>query len=453
MSDKKWLRKLEKSYLYIILLLPLAAIMLRLSSYAPLSWLGVYGQVIYGNLPLFYAMAIVYAFSKRHRGIGMFSVVVFYLIFKATYIEVNPENDLNILGGIVSGLTVTLINNKLDHFKFKNTLEILSDQRHIPIISSLLSGIMGLAFGFIWPVFSKVITSIGYWIASSSHIGTFLYGFLNRLLLPFGLHHHLNDYLWHEFGNFNGVTGDMDRFMAGDLSAGTYMSGFYIIMMFGLPAIILAFYTKASKESRHSLRGLYLVSILISILTGITEPIELLFLFLLPKLYLLHSFFTGLALVSADLLKIKIGFNFSAGLLDLIQYASYRDGNFRLIWLGFIFALLYYLGTLWIMHKSSMTVPGDRVETEANQKKLAKTFVDDLTQKLGGFNNIRFVNIKFTRFEIELIDEKLVTLSDTTLNERNQLIRVGNKTYQLITGNQGKYLKEAFIERFNEKVV
>ncbi|MBN2795333.1 MAG: PTS transporter subunit EIIC [Clostridia bacterium] len=453
MKEVRWLRKIEKSYLFIILLLPLAAIMLRLSTYETFSWLGVYGTVIYNNLPLFYAMAIAYGLSTSNRGVIVFSTVIFYLIFEATYKTVKSENDLYILGGILSGISVVLIEKYTRRIDFHGAFELLSENRNLPVFSSIFAFILGAAMGRIWPIFSKIITGLGYWIGHSSYLGTFVYGFLNRLLLPLGLHHNLNSYLWYDFGEYNQITGDMNRFMAGDPSAGTYMSGFYIVMMFGLPALMLAFYFKARKANRKALRCLYAMSILISITTGITEPIELLFLFLLPRLYLIHSVFTGLGLVTAEIFNIKIGFDFSAGLIDFLTYYQRQPGSYKILILGVVFFILYYYITYLYLKNKMFIVPGDQIENDVNQRLLASEYVLQLTEALGGKENIQYINTKFTRFEIQIFQAEKINNALLETFEKGQLLRIHAKTFQLVTSNQGRFLIEAFRAMFRERVV
>src|SRR5204862_299512 len=158
------------------------------------------------------------------------------------------------------------------------------------------------------------IDALSHWVLGAGSLGLFLYGLLNRLLLITGLHHIINNIAWFLLGDFHGATGDIKRFFAGDPTAGSFMAGFFPVMMFGLPAACFAMYRNALPERRKAVGGLLLSLALTSLLTGVTEPIEFSFIFLAPVLYLIHAVLTGIAMVVMDLLGVKLGFGFSAGL-------------------------------------------------------------------------------------------------------------------------------------------
>jgi PTS system N-acetylglucosamine-specific IIC component len=453
MNEKfNWIKKIEKAYLFIVILLPLAAVFMRLGTTTEYSYLSSYGQTIYEHLPLLYAMMIAYGFSKDHSSIVVFASALGYILFETGYQSVSESNDLYILGGIVTGLTCALLYNRFRNYDFSGGFEILNQNRHIPLFSSIMLFIMGRVVGYVWPIINLLFTALGHWITQSGTIGTFVYGVMNRLLLPFGLHHNLNSYLWYHYGTYGGVSGDLNRFYAGDPTSGTYMAGFYIIMMFGLPAIIYAFYRNISKGNRHVVRGLYVVSAVISLFTGITEPIELMFMFTLPGLYALHAVFTGFALAVSDALNINMGFKFSAGLIDFIGYTS-KSGAYYLIGLGVLFAYLYYKFFDFIIKRKNYMVPGDYIENENYQLGLAHNFIKDLILAFGGVSNIVYVHFRYTRFEFKIKDESALdyNLLDT-MNIVN-VFCVKENTYQVITGNQGKYLGVAIKEVLEDKLI
>ncbi len=412
-----------------------------------------YGQNIYDNLPLLYAMAIGYGLSKKHSAIAVFSSVVFYIIFTATTEYMDPSNNLYILGGILSGLFTAYLYNWSIKLKFTGTFEIFNEKRIIPVLASTVALVLGIVIGKVWPSLAQIINGVSLWISESGPLGSFIYGLFNRLLLPFGLHHNLNYFLWYELGDYGGTTGDLHRFFAGDPNAGTYMTGYYLVMMFGLPALMYAFYRNVYKQNRKYVRGLYLVSAVISISTGITEPIELLFLFLMPKLYILHAVMTGLAMAVTDILNIHVGFNFSAGLLDYIAYYNMQPHGIRLLLLGIVYCIIYYFMTKLYIRNIDFVAPGDQIDSMHHQMEKAKDYVVSLNNALGGEDNIKYIISKFTRYEIKIIDIDKISYKELSVSDSIHIIQINDLTYQIITSDQGKYLDRTLNDFYKDKVL
>ncbi|HUH08411.1 MAG TPA: PTS transporter subunit EIIC, partial [Egibacteraceae bacterium] len=220
-----------------------------------------------------------------------------------------------------------------------------------------------LAASVIWPPIGNAIDAGGNWIVGAGAIGLLVYGIGNRALIPFGLHHILNALVWFQFGTFDGpdgvVRGDLHRYFAGDPEAGAFMAGWFFIMMFGLPAAAWAMARQADAEEREATKGIMHSAGFASFLTGVTEPIEFSFLFLAPLLYAAHAVLSGIALVVADLLSIRIGFGFSAGLIDYLALNAGLGSNRLLaIPVGLVFGVVYFFLFTWAIRQFDLPTPG-----------------------------------------------------------------------------------------------
>ena len=241
-------------------------------------------------------------------------------------------------------------------------------------------------------------------------VGTFVYGVLNRLLIPFGLHHILNSFIWFVFGEYTtpaGVvaTGDLNRFFAGDPHAGMFMGGFYIMMMFGMPAVALAMYRAAKPENRSKVGGALASVAFTAFLTGITEPIEFMFMFLAPALYAVHAVLTGIALSVSYSLGILHGFGFSAGFIDYVLNWGLATKPALIIPVGLVFAVIYYVIFSWAIRHFDIPTIG-RYDEEATIAE--DTDMDEYTQqmieKLGGLENLEEVGSCITRLRLKVSD-------------------------------------------------
>jgi len=205
----------------------------------------------------------------------------------------------------------------------------------VPIASGCVGVVTAAAFGFGWPVLEQGMDGLSRAVLGAGELGLFLYGVLNRVLIVTGLHHIINNIAWFLLGDFNSVTGDLKRFFAGDPNAGAFMSGFFPVMMFGLPAACLAMYHAARPERRRAAGGLLGSMALTSFLTGVTEPIEFTFMFLAPVLYAVHAVLTGVAMVLMDAFGVRLGFSFSAGLFDFVLNLSGATRPWLLLPIGY----------------------------------------------------------------------------------------------------------------------
>ena len=230
----------------------------------------------------------------------------------------------------------------------------------MPIVSGFAGLLLALVFGFGWQMLERGMDAASQAVLGSEEIGLFAYGVLNRMLIVTGLHHIINNLAWFLFGDFNGVTGDLKRFFAGDPTAGAFMSGFFPVMMFGLPGACLAMYQTASPARRAAVGGLLLSMALTSFLTGVTEPIEFAFMFLAPVLYAVHAVLTGIAMVLMHALDVHLGFGFSAGLFDYVLNFSLSTRPLLLIPIGLAYFALYYFLFRFCILRFDLKTPGAR---------------------------------------------------------------------------------------------
>lgn len=287
--------------------------------------------------------------------------------------------------GIVMGIIAGSLYNKYYNIKLPEFLGFFGGKRFVPIATSFAGVLVGIVFGYTWPTLQNGLDAIGNAAANSGAIGTFFFGFANRLLIPVGLHHVLNSIFWFTFGSFTNaagevVNGDLWRYFAGDPTAGIYMAGWYPVMMFGLPAAVYAMYMAAKKENKKAVAGMFLSIALTSFLTGITEPIEFLFVFLSPALYFIHAVLSGVALAVTQLLGSLHGFGFSAGLIDYWMNFYLSTNGWLLIPIGLVFAVIYYFVFYYAIVKWDIPTPGRLDDEEGDNSVLENMGISALGQ-------------------------------------------------------------------------
>lgn len=370
---KNQLKDIGKSLMLPVAALPVAGILLRFGVLWNIVILEAAGNAIFDYMPLLFALSITAGLARDNHGSAVVATAFAYYTFNSVGLSLMPEFDTKILGGLLIGLTVTMLYNRYSQVKLPEFFSFFAGQRLIPILAIFVGLIFGVIFGYLWPLVQGVIDSIAHWITNGGIMNDFIYGLLNRLLIPFGLHHVLNDHVWYNFGNFAEVSGDLFRFYAGDLSAGAYMTGFFPVTMFGLPAAALAMIVTAKEENKKLITGAMVSVGFTAFLTGITEPIEFLFMFMAPVLYLVHAVLTGISMLTVNLLGIRNGFTFSAGAVDFIENTLKGFGEKPLLLLGvsLIFGLIYFFIFKFLIKNFDMMTPGrdddiDYVNAETN---------------------------------------------------------------------------------------
>ena len=348
-----------------IAVLPVAGLLLRLGQpdLLNIKWIAQAGDAIFTNLPLIFAIGVAVGFAKENHGAAGLAGGIGYLVLTAVLKSINDKLDMGVLAGILVGIVAGYLYNRFKDIKLPEYLAFFGGKRFVPIITGLVCLVLGLVCGFIWPTVQTGIDWVGHALTGAGLLGLFIYGVLNRILLVTGLHHILNSLVWFVFGSYTGadgkvVTGDLHRFFAGDPTAGSFMTGFFPIMMFGLPAACLAMYRAARPENRKLVGGMLLSMALTAFLTGVTEPVEFTFMFLAPILYVIHAVLTGISMALMSFLHVRLGFTFSAGLFDYI--ISYRLGTngWVLLPVGLVYFLIYYFLFLFAIRKFNLATPG-----------------------------------------------------------------------------------------------
>jgi PTS system N-acetylglucosamine-specific IIC component len=307
----------------------------------------------------------------------------------------------------------------------------------VPIVSGFAGLGLAFVFGFGWQTLERGMDAVSQAVLGSGEYGLFAYGVLNRVLIVTGLHHIINNIAWLLLGDFNGVTGDLKRFFAGDPAAGAFMSGFFPVMMFGLPGACLAMYRTATPARRAAAGGLLFSMALTSFLTGVTEPIEFAFMFLAPVLFAIHAVLTGIAMVLMHALGVHLGFGFSAGLFDYVLNYSLATRPLLLIPVGVgYFALYYFLFRFCIQRFDLKTLGREAEGPVAAQAASGKDSVPGLAwiRALGGSGNLRTVEACTTRLRLVLADMNRIDEPALSALGSRGVLRLADGAVQVVVG-------------------
>ncbi|MEK3853685.1 N-acetylglucosamine-specific PTS transporter subunit IIBC [Cytobacillus sp. FSL H8-0458] len=448
-----FLQKIGKSLMLPIAVMPAAALLLRLGQddLLGIPFISAAGNAVFGHLALLFAIGIAIGFSKDGSGAAALAGAVGYFVLTEGAAAINDTVNMGVFGGIISGIIAGLLYNKYHDIKLPEWLGFFGGKRFVPIITSLVMIVIAFLFGYVWPPVQAGINSVGDWIIGAGAAGVGVFGFLNRLLIPVGLHHILNTLVWFEFGEFTNaagdvIKGDLWRFLAKDPSAGIFMTGFFPIMMFGLPGAALAMVAAAKKERRKAVAGAMAGLAFTSFLTGITEPIEFLFMFLSPVLYLIHAALTGLAMSITYVLDIHHGFGFSAGALDYILNFGIAQKPVLLAGIGILYALLYFAVFYFLIKKLDLKTPGreDEIEGEfegnsALKGKYAEAG-DAYLAALGGKENLEEIDNCVTRLRLRVKDMALVDEVQLKQLGAKGVIKLSKTSLQVIVGTDVEFL-------------
>jgi PTS system N-acetylglucosamine-specific IIC component len=406
------LQRLGRSLMLPIASLPAAALLLRfgqpdmlgvdgLAQYSALEWLepvaaviGAAGGALFANLPVIFAVGVAFGFARKSDGSTALAGLIGYLVFKGVtdamspFILGEPEEgapqeliNFGVLGGLVIGITAALLWQRYYRIKLPPYLAFFGGRRFVPIITAMVAIIIGVLMSFIYKPFDAGLTNLSEWVTENDVVGGGVYGTLNRLLIPVGLHHILNFTPWFQFGEYTTedgtvVTGDIQRFLNGDPTAGAFMTGFFPIMMFALPAAALAIWHTAKPAQKKIVGGIMLSAALTSFVTGVTEPLEFSFLFVAFPLYFIHAILTGTSLALTNALDIRDGFGFSAGVIDYLLNFRIATLPLLLIVIGLGYAVIYYFLFRWVITKWNLRTPGREEEAEAIQASLGEEAVE-----------------------------------------------------------------------------
>jgi PTS system N-acetylglucosamine-specific IIC component len=472
----RWLEGVQKlggALMLPIAVLPVAGLLLRLGQpdLLDLAPVAAAGDAIFANLGLLFAVGIAVGLARENHGAaGLAGAVGYFVATKGAevLISVPPEvvaqltgaardlaaqgykarsiSKLSVPVGILCGISAGWLYNRYATITLPSYLAFFGGRRFVPIAAGGAGLVLAFAFGLGWPVVEVGMDGLSRAIIASGEIGLFVYGVLNRLLIVTGLHHILNNVAWFIVGDFNGATGDLKRFFAGDPSAGVFMAGFFPVMMFGLPAACLAMYHTAAPERRRATGGLMLSMALTSFLTGVTEPIEFTFMFLAPWLYALHAVLTGAAMVTMDLLQSRMGFGFSAGFFDYVL--NYRKATHPLYLLpvGLAYFALYYFLFRWCIVRFDLRTPGREPVGAAVAAPAAPEApggeAGAYIAALGGAANIASLGACTTRLRLELVERDRADAKALGRLGARGVVRVGPTGLQVVVGPTAELLAE-----------
>jgi len=444
-----------------IAVLPVAALLLRFGQPDLLNmpFIAQAGGGIFDNLALIFAIGVASSWSKDNAGAAALAGGIGYFILTKAMITINPAVNMGVLAGIITGLVGGMVYNRWSDIKLPDFLSFFGGKRFVPIATGFFCLVLAAIFGYIWPPVQDAIRAGGEWIVGAGAFGAGIFGFVNRLLIPTGLHQVLNTIAWFQIGDFTNAAGtvfhgDINRFYAGDGTAGMFMSGFFPIMMFGLPGAAFAMYFAAPKERRPLVGGMLVSVAVTAFLTGVTEPLEFLFMFLAPLLYLVHAILTGISLYVATALGIHAGFSFSAGAIDyalMYNLPAASKNVWMLLVMGVVFFVIYFVLFSVIIRMFNLKTPGreDDIEnmgapeansnTEEGLNQLALSYIG----ALGGSDNFKGIDACITRLRLNVKDAGTVDDAACKRLGASGIVRLNKQSIQVIVGAKAESLADA----------
>lgn len=531
MKDKIFgvLQRVGRSFMLPIALLPVAGLLLGIGSsftnattietyhlgkfiyeggvlYTILDIMSKTGSAVFDNLALLFAMGVAIGMAKKEKEVAALSGAIAYIVMNTTIsalitakggVEAMAENSttsvlgittlqMGVFGGIIVGLGVAALHNKFYKTELPQVLSFFGGTRFVPIVSTVTYLIVGIIMFYLWPVVQLGISKLGVLVLNSGYAGTWIYGILERALIPFGLHHVFYMPFWQtELGGSmmidgNMVAGAQNIFFAElaskstegfSVSATRFMAGKFPFMIFGLPAAAFAMYKTARPEKKKIVGSLLLSAALTSMITGITEPLEFTFLFVAPLMYAVHCVLAGLSYMLMHILNVGVGMTFSGGLIDMTLFGILQ-GNAKTHWIwivvvGLIYAVVYYFVFYFMITKMNLKTPGrepDDVEpklyrrSDVNEAKAAKAKGADkrasdvvsamILKGLGGKDNLSDVDCCATRLRVTVNDASKVMDDMLKASGASGVIHKGNGV-QVIYGPKVSVIKsdlEDFID-------
>ncbi|MGE5562048.1 MAG: N-acetylglucosamine-specific PTS transporter subunit IIBC [Bacillota bacterium] len=457
------LQPLGRALMLPIAVLPIAGLLLRLgqADLLDVPFIAAAGDAIFSHLGLLFGIGVAVGLARENHGAaGLAGAVCFFVLTEGAkaLLQVPPDaaggfadpaardlaiaawktkqlEKLSVPAGILSGVAAGVLYNRFSDIKLPDYLAFFGGRRFVPIAAGAVGLVGAVLFGLGDPFLEAGIDQLSRWVVASGNFGLFAYGFLNRVLIVTGLHHIINNIAWFILGDFHGTTGDLKRFFAGDPTAGAFMAGFFPIMMFGLPAACLAMYHSAFADRRKAVAGMLISLALTSFLTGVTEPIEFSFMFLAPGLYVLHAVLTGLSMVVMNLLGVKLGFGFSAGLFDYLLGYGISTRPLLLIPVGLAYFAVYYFSFRWCIEHFDLKTPGrDAGEVVAERDSSAGSRGRDFVLALGGAQNLATVDACMTRLRLTVNDQQAVDETQLRALGAKGFMRPGGNALQVVLG-------------------
>lgn len=520
------LQRIGRSFMLPIAVLPVAGLFLGIGSsltnttmletynlinilgpdtmaYGILSVLSEAGSIIFGNLPIIFAMSVAIGMAKQEKEVAALSGAIAFFVMHASIgkmIDImggaekllagSTTNVVGILslqmgvfGGIIVGLGVAALHNKYYAIEMPQVLSFFGGTRFIPIISSIVFLVVGIAMYFIWPPIQVVMNKLGDLIAGSGYVGTLFYGIIERALIPFGLHHVFYTPLWQtSLGGTMMIDGKLiegaqniffaqlgsPNTVAFSVEATRFMTGKFPFMIFGLPGAALAMYRNSRIEKRKIVGALLFSAALTAMITGITEPIEFTFLFVAPLFYAIHCVFAGISFMLMHILNVTVGMTFSGGLIDLLLFGVIQ-GNSKTHWIwivivGIVYFFVYYFVFSFLIKKMDLKTPGREPDSEEpklyrrEDVEAAKSSKNNeygesplIVAGLGGKKNISDVDCCITRLRITVFDPDKVVDSTLKTSGASGVIKKGNGI-QVVYGPKVAVIKSKLEEYLKDPI-
>jgi len=435
--------------------LPAASIFLSLSTLpwdriglaSMAEYLLLAGHSIFTFLPYVFAIGVAMGMSGNAGAAGMAALVGMFIytgITKAGNADIEPTVLIGALIGLVSGLSYERFKN----IKLPEYIQFFGGPRFVPLFVSFFSVIFGSIMVGAAPHIQNGLMELGNIVNSAGGFGVFLYGFIHRILVVFGLHHLLNHVFWFQVGGYTASDGtvsygDLPRFFAGDPTAGAYMAGLYPTMMFALPAIALAIIQEAREDLKPKIRRTFLSAALASFLTGVTEPVEFAFLFVAPYLFVVHAILSGVMMWVTYELGIRHGFSFSAGAIDYLLNEHLATRGWLIIPIGIVFGLVYYVLFRWAIRRFRIPTPGREEGSQLDEWAGDIPYRAPLIlEAIGGKENIVQMEACITRLRIKVSNEKQLDINALRNLGAAGVIRLGGGHVQIVFGTFSELIKE-----------
>lgn len=478
-----YLQKIGKALMVPVAVLPAAAILMGIGYWIdPTGWgansqLAAFlikaGAAIIDNMAILFAIGVAYGLSKDKNGAAALTGLVAFQVvttllstgavaqITGTPIEeVSPafgrinNQFIGILCGVISGE----LYNKFSNVELPKFLAFFSGKRFVPIITSVVMIFVSFILLYVWPVIFKGLVGFGTSIAKMGAVGAGVYGFLNRLLIPVGLHHALNSVFWFNVAGINDIGrfwgspdvayADLPAVLEGTYHVGMYQAGFFPIMMFGLLGACLAFIQTSKSENKAKIASIMMAAGFTSFFTGVTEPVEFAFMFVAPALYLLHAVLTGIAVFLAASFNWMAGFGFSAGFVDFVLSLKNPNANspFMLIVLGLVFFVIYYLVFVAAIKMFNLKTPGredtdEEIIEEKNTKVSHSQLASSLIPLLGGAENIEEVDYCTTRLRLRV--KESANVDDAKIKKLVPgILKPSKNAVQVIVGPQVEFVAD-----------
>lgn len=461
------LQRIGRSLMLPVAVLPIAGLLLGIGS-ANFSWLptivsdimAMSGDAVFSNLALIFAIGVALGLSDNDGVAGLAATVGFAIltatmgvmaklhgIETATVIGI-PTINTGVFGGIIIGAIASVMYNRFYNIRLPEYLGFFAGKRFVPIVTGISAIALGVIMSYIWPPIGNMINAFSHWAAYQSPTLAFgIYGFVERSLIPFGLHHIWNVPFFFEVGEYINpetgavIKGEIQRYLAGDPTAGN-LAGGYMYSMWALPAIGLAIYRSARPEKRALVGGIMASAALTSWLTGITEPMEFSFLFVAPVLYVIHCIFTGIGFALVSALDIHHSVTFAHGAIDFLIYYPLSQNAWLFIIIGPLWALMYYTVFRILIAKLNLMTPGREADEEdiSQIAEIGTELAEKLVGTLGGKANIKNVDACITRLRVTLHDIKLADIAGIKKLGAREVLVIGD-SLQAIFGTQSDNIK------------